>query len=127
MIRWVAGLLLASSLSPAAVAGDAWPVGQTGRAPVDTHCAGLGEGFFAVAGSSACIRISGRISAGAGFGTAKESTGSFGAPVGGAPASGFNTETAASGDLRFDTPAGPARLYVGVRRDTDPRWAADSQ
>ncbi|WP_158814759.1 hypothetical protein [Methylocapsa sp. S129] len=126
MIRLSLGLVLASAAVQAASANDIQPP-QAAKA--DTHCATLGEGFFPVAGSNACIKISGRISAGAGFGSAGGgSTNAFGPHFGGNPANkGFDTEAAASGDLRFDTAAGPGRVYVGVRKDTNPRWIINGQ
>jgi hypothetical protein len=127
MIRVSLGLIVASLVSHAASADDVFPPAQAVGIQPDTHCAALGEGFFPVNGSNACIRISGHISAGAGFATGSESAGSFHPRIGGAPANGFGAETAATGDLRFDTPAGPARVYIDVRKDTNRRWAVDGQ
>ena len=122
MVRWgVAGLVLASVTAQAARAGDVPPF-HPAKAPADNHCAALGEGFFAVAGSDACMKISGRISAGVGF-ARPVSGGAFGSHVAGG-ASGFNTETAVTGDIRFNTEAGPGRIYIHVRGDTNPRWGA---
>jgi hypothetical protein len=126
MIRAGMAAILAMAAWQAALAGDAPSAAPPGASLADTHCATLGAGFFAVAGSSACLRISGRISAGAGFSGAATATESFGPRLAGARA-GFDAQTAVGGDLRFDTEAGPARVYVGVRRDTDPRWALDGQ
>jgi hypothetical protein len=126
MIRWSVGLILASLVCPSAFAGDAAQFSHSAKALVDAHCAALGEGFFAVAGSDACIRISGRISAGVDF-AGPNPAGAFGPRIGGGATSGFNTETAVSGDVRFDTAAGPARIFVRVRKDTDSRWGADGQ
>ena len=123
MIRLSVGLIVASLAAPSTFAGDAPQFGQSAKKPVDAHCAALGEGFFAVAGSNACVRITGRISAGAGFagpGPAR----ALDSHIGGA-ASGFDAQAAVSGDIRFDTEAGPARIYVGVKKDTNPRWGAD--
>jgi hypothetical protein len=125
MIRLSVGLIVASLTAPSAFAGDAPEFGPSEKKPVDTHCAALGEGFFAVAGSSACVRITGRISAGAGFagpGPARALD-----PRVGGGASGFDTRAAVSGDIRFDTEAGPARIYVGVQKDTNPRWRVGDQ
>jgi hypothetical protein len=92
----------------------------------DLRCAALGDGFFAVAGSTACVQISGHISAGANFGSgaaAASATPHFTTPA----ASKFDGETAVSGDLRFDTFAGPGRVYVDVRKDAYSRWVNKSQ
>jgi hypothetical protein len=128
MIRLGLGLVCALLASRVANADDILPLGQAAGSHPDTHCAALGEGFFPVAGSTACVRISGHISAGAGFVTGAGSASSFGPHIGAVPANrGFDTETAASGDFRFDTPAGPGRVYIGVRRDTNPRWILNGQ
>jgi hypothetical protein len=119
MVRWgVAGLVLASVTAQAARAEDVPPF-HPAKAAADNHCAVFGAGFFAVAGSDACMRISGRISAGVGF-AHPVSGGAFGSHA----ASGFNTETAVTGDIRFNTEAGPGRIYVHVRGDTNPRWGS---
>jgi hypothetical protein len=128
MIRLGLGLIFASMAAHAASANDILPAGQANKARADMHCSTLGEGFLAVAGSSACIKISGRISAGVGFGPAGAPVNSFGPRIGGNPAdTAFDAAAAASGDLRFDTDAGPARVYIGVRRDTNPRWVVNGQ
>jgi len=119
-------LILVCLAAHAAHGGDAQP-GQQGRPLIDNHCAVLGEGFFAVAGSNACIRISGRISAGAGFAEGGSSATAFGPRLAGASAGRFDVQTAASGDLRFDTEPGAARVYVRVTRDVNPRWAVEGQ
>jgi hypothetical protein len=127
MIRLGLGLIFACMAAHAAHASDALPPAQPAKAHVDMHCAALGEGFFAVTGSSACIKISGRISAGVGYASGSASTNNSGPRFGAPPADGFDAEMAASGDLRFNTSAGPARVYVGVRKDTGPRWMIDGQ
>lgn len=126
MIRLGLGLIFASIAAQAASAGDALPSGDAARIHADAHCSALGEGFFPVNGSSACIKISGRISAGVGYGSGAASQ-NYSALRFAAPPRGFDAETAASGDLRFDTAAGPARVYVGVRKDTSPRWVINGQ
>jgi hypothetical protein len=127
MIRRSLGLIVASLVCAPACAGDMPPLGEPARAQIGGRCAALGEGFFAVAGSDACVRISGRISAGVDFAGAGKAN-FFGVRNGGiAPASAFSTETAVSGDMRFDTGAGPARLFLDVRKDTNSRWGADGQ
>jgi hypothetical protein len=122
MVRSGLGLIFALSVCHGAVADDIPPAARTIKPRANPHCAALGEGFFPVAGSDACIRISGHISAGAGFG----SGGATGFAFGGQPASPFNTEVGAAGDLRFNTPAGPGRVYIDVRRDSNPAWAPNN-
>jgi Porin subfamily len=126
MIRQGLGLVFVSMAAHAASANDIMPAGQTDKPRADMHCSTLGEGFFAVAGSNACIKISGRISAGAGFGPSSGAVRSFEPRIGGNPAD-TAFDAAAAGDLRFDTAAGPARVYVGVRKDANPRWLVDGQ
>jgi hypothetical protein len=127
MIRSSLGLFLAVAVPCAASAGDFLPSGQSAKPRSNTRCAAMGDGFFPVQGSDVCVKISGRISAGAEIGNGSGSAKPW--------ASGFptslshdaNAETVMNGDLRFDTPAGPGRVYVGVRRDTNPHWITDSQ
>ena len=82
--------------------------------PNQTHCNALGDGFFAVTGSSACIKISGYVSAGTDFVAARakgaQNTGPFAAKSG----VGIETQSAVSAQAQFDTPLGPGRLYVQV-------------
>ena len=78
-------------------------------APSDARCHSYGEGFIGVAGSDACIRISGYVDAGADF---SASRGGRAAPAN--PAAKIGAGAAV--DTRFDTPAGPARVYVEIGR-----------
>ena len=82
--------------------------------PEQARCKAIGEGFFAVKGSTACIRISGYLSAGVGFvepgRIAAPTTGPF-APHG----SAYSTDEAgAAVESRFDTELGPGRVYVEI-------------
>lgn len=82
--------------------------------PDQARCDAIGEGFFAVKGSNACIKIGGYVAAGADFvgPSAKGSGGS--APR---PAGGLNSQTAVSAEVILDTPLGPGRLYVQIGHD----------
>jgi Porin subfamily len=80
-------------------------------APADARCRSHGEGFFGVAGSDACIHISGYIEAGADFSTSRSG---HDAPPLANP--GLRTGAGAALDTRFDTPAGPARVYIEIGR-----------
>ena len=125
MIRSSLGLLLAVAVPGAAAAGDLLSAGQSAKPRADAHCASYGAGFFAVAGSNACVKISGHISAGAAFANGSNATATWNPSL---PAGkGADAEIGVNGDMRFDTPAGPGRIYVGARRDTNPRWVLDSQ
>jgi hypothetical protein len=108
----------------AAVAQDAPPSAKTDQAAdvAQAHCAALGPGFFAVTGSSACMRISGHVSAGAGFVAAGANSHAAAAPI-----TGTFTEEGVSGDVRFDTPIGPGRIYVHVHNANGSRWLTDTQ
>ena len=103
--------LLACLAALEARAGDsAAPI-----SPSNARCHSQGEGFFGVAGSDACIRISGYIDAGADFSTSRSGRD---ATLLANP--GMRTGAAAALDTRFDTPAGPARVYIEIGR---PRFA----
>lgn len=120
MNRWGPGLALALVFAHGSLAGGLSTSTQA-RSPTDGRCAALGQGFFAIVGSDACVRISGHISAGAGFGT--------GAARGESPGQNplISAEAAAAGDLRFNTPSGPARVYLNVGNSAISRWMVDSQ
>lgn len=94
------------------------------RAPApiqaDSRCASRGQGYFAVAGSSACVRISGSIGAGVNFGPgARALAGGELFPA--ASSSGPFADVGAAVDAVFDTDYGPARLSIGVGRLRDAR------
>ena len=119
------GLLATLVVAQAAYGQDALPSaknGQTADNAANAHCAALGEGFFAVAGSSTCMRISGHVSAGVGF-----ATGAAGSRALGGPTTGSVTEEGVAGDMRFDTPMGPGRVYVHVGNVNGSRWLVDGQ
>ncbi len=106
----------ASVVAGIAFAGDLATPAPPAATPTDARCGALGEGFFAVSGSDACIRISGYIAAGAEFGglrAVSRNSGLFDA----APTSAQRTRAGVSADARLDTPMGPGRLYIQVGRD----------
>ena len=109
-----AAFSLAACLAAAEVrAGDsAAPI-----APSDARCHSYGEGFIGVAGSDACIRISGYVDAGADF---SASRGGRAAPLPAPANPAAKIGAAAALDTRFDTPTGPARVYIEIGR---PRFA----
>lgn len=111
---WGATFSLAACLAAAeARAGDSTaPI-----APSDVRCRSHGDGFFGVAGSDACIRIRGYIDAGADFSTARSGRD---APLLAPANPGLRTGATTALDSRFDTPAGPARIYIEIGR---PRFA----
>jgi hypothetical protein len=120
-MKFASQILRSASLAAAvflvAGAAEAADIGssQTPReAPEQIRCEALGEGYFAVKGSTACIRISGYVSAGMGF----VEPGRIAAPTTGpfAPhAFGYSTtEGAVAVDSQFDTELGPGRVYVQV-------------
>lgn len=83
-------------------------------APSEARCRSHGDGFFGVANSDACIRISGYVDAGKDFSSAR---------VGRATpllAPAMRIGAAAALDTRFDTSAGSARVYIEIGR---PRFA----
>lgn len=111
---WLAVFALAGHLfTGAADAGESLaPVAQPTRSLGDARCNALGEGFFAVSGSDACIRISGYVAAGADFGSGSPSAWRGAPPFGSTTTTVTRTRVGASLDARFDTPMGPARIYV---------------
>ena len=124
MGRWGLGVAAVLAFVEAAAAQDATPSAKTDEvtSAAQAHCATLGPGFFAVTGSSACMRISGHVSAGAGFVAAGASGHTPAAPI-----TGSFTEEGVSGDMRFDTPIGPGRIYVHVQNANGSRWLSDTQ
>ena len=105
-----AAVSLAACLAAAAVrAGES----AAPTPPSDARCRSYGEGFFGVAGSDACIRISGYIDAGLDFSTSR---GGRAAPLlaPANPTAGAGAATAL--DTRFDTSIGPGRVYIEIGR-----------
>jgi hypothetical protein len=124
MVRLGLGLFGALATISAVSAQEALPLGGApGDRVADARCAALGDGFFAVAGSQACIQISGHISAGVGF----ASRGALGQPASYAPTTGSFTDAGVTADGRFDTPIGPGRIYVHLNAANGSRWVIDAQ
>jgi hypothetical protein len=96
-----------------AIAGDA-VAPNAPPAPGQARCNAMGEGFYAVAGSNACIKIGGYVAAGADFVAPGAKVSAVAAPR---PNGGLTSETAVSADVRLDTPLGPGRLYVQIGHD----------
>ncbi|HEY1940976.1 MAG TPA: porin [Roseiarcus sp.] len=94
-----------------ACAGDVLAPPEPAKAPNDPHCSALGEGFFAVTGSDACIRISGYVAAGAEFGGGLR-PGRAPAPFDANATPAVHTYTGVSVDAQFDTPMGPGLIHV---------------
>ena len=104
-------LCFVTSVAEAADIGPPQPQPET----VDqARCKALGEGYFAVKGSTSCIRISGYVSAGMGF----VEPGRIAAPTTGPFAHHASTYSTTEGvvavESRFNTELGPGRLYVQV-------------
>ena len=103
---------LASAVS--GQAGDSYAPKAQPLTADQAHCQTLGPGYFAVRGSSACLRISGYVAAGAGF----IAPGRVAAPASGpfaAHAHGYaGAETGLAAEAQFETDMGPARIYVGI-------------
>ena len=121
--------ILISSSCSLATASENLPVGAAAPSQAavadKARCAAYGEDFFAVKGSDACIRITGRISVGAGFGD-PHPTHSGGPPVDGASALATGSELSTSADVRFNTPVGEGRIYVHARNPAANRWLFNS-
>ncbi len=125
MKRWGSGVALALILAHGSLAGGLSTSTQAAKTRANARCAALGDGFLAIAGSDACVKISGHISAGAGFGTGAAHSGSSTITFGPSPLMG--AEAAASGDLRFNTSNGLARVYLNVGNSTISHWMVDGQ
>ena len=82
------------------------------------HCDSLGDGFIAVAGSSACVKISGYVSAGTGVSAMGGESGPGAAPFAAKANVGMDSQTAVSGKAQFESRLGPGRLYVQVGHDS---------
>ncbi|MGO8797594.1 MAG: hypothetical protein ACLQE9_05025 [Roseiarcus sp.] len=114
MNRWGVGAALALAFSQGVCAGDLPSSSQFARTRANTRCGALGAGFFPIAGSDACVRISGHISAGAGFATGAARGGSADLAIAPSAPNGFGAEAGMAGDFRFDTANGPGRIYLSV-------------
>jgi hypothetical protein len=99
-----------------ALAGEAAAPGQPPASAQIGRCGALGEGYFAVSGSEACIRISGYVAADADFAGPLRPPRPPG-PFGGPPVAATRASAGVSLDERFDTPMGPGRVYVEIGRD----------
>jgi hypothetical protein len=97
--------------------GTAWPgdAFSPKAAPDQARCDTFGEGFFAVKGSEACVRIGGYVAAGVDFSMPRAAAAPAFAP---GPATAFERHTAVSADARIETPLGPGRLYVRIGHDS---------
>jgi hypothetical protein len=110
---------LSASVAAAAsggLAGEASPPGQPPSAAQIGRCNALGEGYFAVPGSDACIRISGYVAADTEFAAGLRPPHAPG-PFGGPPVAAMRASAGVSLDERFETPMGPGRVYVEVAHD----------
>ncbi len=110
--------VLAVSLLTAARAGDAAKPDAAAPSPEQARCQAMGPDYFAVKGSTACMRVSGYISAGVGF---LQPTGADRGPFAPHAATVAGTEVGVGVEARFDTELGPGRLYVEVR-DRNVDW-----
>ena len=99
--------------SDAAFAGDMLAPSAP-PTPDQARCNAIGEGFYAVKGSNACIKISGYVAAGADFVAPGAKGSGASAPR---PTGGLDSQTAVSAEVRLDTPLGPGRLYVQIGHD----------
>lgn len=88
-------------------------------APSDqARCKAMGEGFYAVAGSNTCVKISGYIGTGVVFASPVRVTPPIAGPSARHDTSFFEKGAGVSLEARFDTELGPGRLYVQVGRDS---------
>ena len=103
------GLALASGSGRA---DDLTTPGPKAISPEQARCQAMGEGFFAVKGSTNCVRISGYVSAGVGFATpvVRPVNSPFAAHAG-----VVNEQQAGVAvEQTFNSELGPGRIYVQV-------------
>ena len=112
LTRWAVCALVGGLFAGPAVAGDGLTPEPPLKTPDDGHCKALGEGFFQVSGSDACIRISGYVAAGADFGGGSAPAWHAAPRFDSSSAAVMRTGGGVSLDARFDTPMGPGRIYV---------------
>jgi len=114
-MSWRRGAWAVLSLAACFAAVDAWAGDPSGAAsPADARCRSQhGDGFIAVAGADACVRISGYIDAGADFSSGRGRD----APLQARPTSPvLKAGAAAALDTRFDSAAGPGQVYIEIGR-----------
>lgn len=112
LARWATCAVIGCLFTGPVVAGDGLTPEPPLKAPNDGHCKALGEGFFQVSGSDACIRISGYVAAGADFGGGSSPAWRASPRFESSSAAVTRTGGGVSLDARFDTPMGPGRIYV---------------
>jgi hypothetical protein len=112
---YVLGLGAAGAFAGAALAGEGFVPKQS--APDQTRCKALGDGFFAVRGSDACVKISGYVASGVDFVGPFHGGRNFG-PFGARASSGAESSAGVSAEAHFDTPMGQGRLYIEMGRDS---------
>jgi Porin subfamily len=110
--------LCLSLLVPGKVSADGAFAPAPPSTPDQAHCNALGEGFLAVSGSNACIKISGYVSAGSDFSAVVVKGTQDASPFAPKSGAGFESQSAVSAQRQFDTPLGPGRLYVEVRHNS---------
>jgi hypothetical protein len=98
-------------------AGDAFaPVPQP--ALDQALCDALGDGFVAVKGSNACIKINGYVSAGTDISVGGIESGQVSGPFATKSSAGIETHPSVNAKVQYVAPLGPGRLYVEVGRDS---------
>ena len=109
----IALVLTIASANHGAFAGDTFAP-ETPSAD-QARCNAFGDGFYAVAGSNACVKISGYVAAGVDFAAPVGKGSSLFAPR---ASGGLDSETTVGAEMRVDTPLGPGRLYVQFGHDS---------
>ena len=103
------------------VATAAWAGDESKPKPASidqARCNAMGEGFYAVAGSTTCVKISGYIGTGVVFASPGRVTPPSAGPSARHDTAIFEKGAGVSLEARFDTELGPGRLYVQVGRQT---------
>jgi hypothetical protein len=90
---------------------------QASGAPRGTRCAGPGPGYFALKGSTACVRITGYVAADADFGPIR----SYERPLALERRLGLAPSSGASADVRFGAPEEPGHVHFSFGRGSSAR------
>jgi hypothetical protein len=100
-----------------ALAGDALDGKPPMAAAINSRCNARGDGSFALAGSSACVKISGYVAAGADFGDVAPAAPRNSNLLDVTPPEPVRTLSGISAEARFEPPMAPTPVYVPLGRE----------
>jgi hypothetical protein len=76
----------------------------------------MGQGFMAIAGSDACVRISGHIRVGVGVGSGSRGSNWSGGPPDIQPSGLEDDAVRETGSIKLDSPTGQGHIYLQTAR-----------